>query len=111
MWSVNYFNPRVQQEIEEWPVGIYANFLRLVDLMEVHGADLRLPHSRAMGKGLFELRCKGAEGIGRAFYCTLVGKEIVVLHSFIKKTQETPKSDLAIALKRQKEIKDAQGNV
>lgn len=111
MWSVNYFNPRVQQEIEEWPVGIYANFLRLVDLMEVHGADLRLPHSRAMGKGLFELRCKGAEGIGRAFYCTLVGKEIVVLHSFIKKTQETPKSDLAIARKRQKEIKDAQGNV
>ena len=111
MWSVNYFNPRVQQEIEGWPVGIYANFLRLVDLMEVHGADLRLPHSRAMGKGLFELRCKGAEGIGRAFYCTLVGKEIVVLHSFIKKTQETPKSDLAIARKRQKEIKDAQGNV
>jgi len=106
MWSVNYFNSRVQQEIEEWPVGIYANFLRLVDLMESHGADLRLPHSRAMGKGLFELRCKGAEGIGRAFYCTLVGKEIVILHSFIKKTQETPKSELAIARKHQKEVKD-----
>ena len=60
------------------------------------------PHSRAMGKGLFELRCKGPEGIGRAIYCTLVGKEIVILHSLIKKTQETPPAELAIARKRQK---------
>ena len=60
-----------------------------------------------MGKGLFELRCKGSEGIGRAFYCTLVGKEIVILHSFIKKTQETPLADLAVARKRPKEVKMA----
>lgn len=106
MWSVHYFSLRVQQEIEKWPVGIYADFLRLIELMEVYGADLRMPHSRAMGKGLFELRCKGSEGIGRAFYCTLVGKEIVILHSFIKKTQETPPSELTIARKRQKEVKN-----
>lgn len=106
MWSVNYFNPRVQQEIEKWPVEIYADFLRLIELMEVYGADLRMPHSRAMGKGLFELRCKGSEGIGRAFYCTLVGKEIVILHSFIKRTQETSPAELATARKRQKEVKN-----
>ncbi len=107
MWSVNYFSPRVQQEIEQWPVGIYADFLRLVVLMEDYGADLRMPHSRAMGGGLFELRCKGVEGIGRALYCTRVGKEIVILHSFIKKTQETPAAELAIARQRQKEVKNA----
>jgi phage-related protein len=107
MWSVNYFNQRVQREIEEWPVGIYADFLRLVELMESHGVDLRMPHSRALGKGLFELRCKSVEGIGRAFYCTLAGKEIVILHSFIKKTQETPIAELTIARKRQKEITNA----
>ena len=93
-WTVSYFNERVQHEITEWPVGIYADYLRLILLMEEHGADLRLPHSRAMGDGLFELRCKGAEGIGRAFYCTMVGREIVILHSFIKKTQETPDREL-----------------
>jgi hypothetical protein len=54
MWSISYFNRRVQQEIEHWPVGIYADFLRLIELMEDHGADPRMPHSRAMGKGLFE---------------------------------------------------------
>lgn len=60
-----------------------------------------------MGNGLFELRCKGAEGIGRAFYCTMVGREIVILHSFIKKTQETPERELKTARKRLKEVKYA----
>ncbi len=73
--------------------------------MEEHGADLRLPHSRAMGEGMFELRCKGKEGIGRAFYCTLAGQQVVILHSFIKKTQETPDRELKTARKRLKEVK------
>jgi hypothetical protein len=60
-WTIHYFNQRVQREITTWPVGIYANFLRLVLLLEEHGADLRLPHSRTLGDGLFELRCKGEE--------------------------------------------------
>ncbi len=60
-----------------------------------------------MGDGLFELRCKGAEGIGRAFYCTMVGREIVILHNFIKKTQETPDRELKTARKRLKEVKHA----
>jgi phage-related protein len=107
MWSIQYFNTRVQQDIEGWPVGVYADYLRLIFLMENHGADLRMPHSRAMGQGLFELRCKGAEGIGRAFYCTMVGREIVVLHSFIKKSQETPDSEMKIARKRLKDVRNA----
>ena len=106
MWSINYFNARIQQDIESWPVGLYADFLRLVRLMEDHGADLRMPDSRAMGQGLFELRCKGQEGIGRAFYCTFVDREIVILHSFIKKTQETPDSETRIARKRLKGVKN-----
>jgi len=108
VWSVSFFNLRVQQEIETWPVGVYADFLRLIELLQDHGVDLRMPHRRALGKGLFELRCKGSEGIGRALYCTLVGQEIVILHSFIKKTQETPPADLAVAHKRLKEVKNGQ---
>ena len=103
-WSIHFYSERVRQGIRAWPVGIRADFLRLVELMQEHGADLRLPHSRAMGDGLFELRCKGAEGIGRVFYCTLVGRQIVILHSFIKKTQETPERDLKTARKRLKDV-------
>ena len=105
MWTILFFNERVQREIEEWPVGVYADFLRLTELLEEGGLDLRMPHSRAMKDGLFELRCKGPEGIGRAFYCTQVGRELVILHSIIKKTQATPAKDLELARTRQKEVK------
>lgn len=71
------------------------------------GANLGEPHTRAMGDGLFELRLKGPEGIARVFYCTLVGKRIVMLHSFVKKTQKTPARELRTAQARMKEIKNA----
>lgn len=45
-------------------------------------------------------------GIGRAFYCFLAGKHIVVLHAFIKKSQQTPERDLNLARKRLKELKN-----
>ena len=107
MWQIQYFNQRVQRDIEAWPVGIYADFLRMIQMMEEHGADLKMPLSRAMGRGLFELRCHGAEGIGRAFYCMMVGREIVILHSFIKKTPDTPDRELATARIRLKEVRNA----
>lgn len=67
--------------------------------------SLWLPHSRAFGDGFFELRPRGREGIGRAFYCFLVGKRVIVLHAFIKKPQQTPDSELKLARKRLKEVK------
>ena len=104
-WTITFFNNRVRRDIRSWPNGIYASFLRLAGLLEEYGLDLRMPHSRAMGSGLFELRCRGSEGIGRVFYCTMKGNTIVILHSFIKKTQETPMAELKIAKKRLQEVK------
>lgn len=72
--------------------------------MVEHGADLKMPNSKALGKGLFELRCQGKEGIGRVLYCTMVNREIVLLHGFIKKTQKTPPHELEIAKRRMKEV-------
>lgn len=64
-----------------------------------------MPHTRAMGDGLFELRLKASEGIARVFYCTVVERKIVMLHQFTKKTDKTPLKELAIARKRIKEVK------
>ena len=106
MWEIIFYNARLKADLEKWPIGIYASFLRLVGVMHNHGTNLRMPHSRALGNGLFELRCKGREGIGRAFYCTLVGRKIVILHQFIKKTENTPDHELRIARQRLKEVLD-----
>ncbi len=66
-----------------------------------------MPHMRAMGEGLFELRLKAAEGIARILYCTLIGKRIMILHQFTKKTRKTPLKELVLARRRMKEVKDA----
>ena len=87
------------------PVTLQARYLHLTARMRIFGADLGLPHTRAMGDGLFELRLKGAEGIARVFYCTLVGKKIVMLHHFIKKSDKTPKRELIVAIRRMQEVK------
>lgn len=103
-FEITYFHERVLVEIESWPVEVLADYARLVELLMEYGPSLRLPHSRAFGDGLFELRPRGREGIGRAFYCFLVGKRVVVLHAFIKKTQQTPDRELKLARKRLKEV-------
>lgn len=105
-YTIEYFHPRVKAEIEDWPDGILADFARMVELVMEFGPDLRMPYSRAMGNGLFELRPRGREGIRRAFYCFVVGRRVVILHAFVKKTKDTPERELSIARKRMKEIRN-----
>jgi phage-related protein len=105
-WKITFYSERVESEIQALPAGLLARFLRYAERMELYGPDLGMPHTRAMGKGLFELRLKAEEGIGRVLYCTMVGHHIVMLHQFIKKTEKAPRKELNIALKRMKEVKD-----
>jgi phage-related protein len=105
-YTLDYFSPRVLETIESWPVEILADYAKLVELLLEHGPNLRMPHSRSMGEGLFELRPRGREGIGRTFYCFLVGKQISFVHAFIKKSEATPDRELKIARKRIKVLKN-----
>ena len=106
-YTITYYDEALEESILGLPATLLARYISLTDRMEEHGANLGYPHTEAFGDGLFELRLKGAEGIARIFYCTLVGKRIVMLHSFIKKTQKTPPSERRIAETRMKEIKNA----
>ena len=103
-FAIEYFHERVLAEIESWPVDVLADYARLLELLIDHGPNLRLPHSRALGGGLFELRPHGKAGIGRAFYCFLVGRRVIIVHAFVKKSQQTPDRELKLARKRVKEL-------
>lgn len=107
VWTITYFSEAVQKEILNMPAGFLGRYLRYSDRMEVFGPDLGMPHTRSIGEGLFELRLKAAEGIARIFYCTLVGKKIVLLHQFIKKTDKTPPRELETARRRMREVRNA----
>ncbi|MFA6290663.1 MAG: type II toxin-antitoxin system RelE/ParE family toxin [Victivallales bacterium] len=104
-WEITYYSARLQEEILNLPEGILARYIALADRMETYGPNLGMPHTRAMGGGLFEIRAKGKEGIGRIFYCAIVGNRIVMLHCFVKKTEKTPPKELDMARKRLKEVK------
>ena len=104
IYHLSYYNEAVELELDAWPVGLRARFRALTVRMEEFGPNLGMPHTRALGNGLFEIRAKAEEGIGRAFFCIMVGKKIIILHSFIKKSDKTPKRELDIALTRQKEV-------
>lgn len=105
-YALEFYNTTVQAEILDWPDGIQASFTRIAEHMTEHGPNLGMPYTRAMKEGLFEIRAKGREGIGRAFFCTLVGRRIVILHGFIKKTEQTPTRALKIARQRLKEVQN-----
>jgi len=105
LFRVEYYSPRVREDIESWPVDLLARCDELLDLLEDHGPQLGAPHSKAMGGGLFEIRPRARSGIARAFYCFCSGRVITVLHAFVKKTQKTPKRELLIARERLRNVK------
>jgi len=104
-WHITFYSPKVESEILSFPKGILANFLHIAEMMEELGPALGMPYTRSIGDGLFEIRAKGKEGISRSFFCLATGKEIIILHSYIKKSQKIPKKELKIARKRLQEVK------
>ena len=104
-WNITFFNEKVERETLAFPPGILANSLHIMEMIEEHGPALGKPHTAPIGGGMFEIRAKGKEGIGRSLFCGIKNQEIVILHSFIKKTQKTPKKDLDLAKRRMKEVK------
>ncbi len=105
-WTITFYSARLKDETLALPSGILANLIHIMELIGEFGPSLGRPHTASLGKGLFEIRAKGKEGIARALFCTLKGREIVILHTFIKKTQRTPKNDLDVARRRMKEMMD-----
>lgn len=106
-YTITYYSESVQEQILDLPDTLAARYVVLTRRMVAIGPNLGEPHTKAFGDGLFELRLKGAEGIARVFFCILIGKRIVMLHSFIKKSDRTPKRELDVAHTRLKEIKHA----
>jgi phage-related protein len=103
-WKVDLYDG-VEEVILDMPPKLSARMLKLLELIESHGANLGEPHTKSISDGLFEIRAKAKEGIGRSLFCYLDGTNIVVLHAFVKKTQKTPKKDLDLAFERMKEVR------
>lgn len=82
-FEIDFYSEKVKIQIASLPKTLLARFIALADRMEQYGPNLGAPHTRSMGGGLFEMRLMGAEGIPRVFYCSVVERRVVMLHSFV----------------------------
>ena len=105
-WGIVFYNDKVASQIAELPPSIQADVLRILELIRQHGPNLGRPHTAPLGRGLFEIRAKGREGIARSLFCQLVGQKIVILHTVIKKQMKLAKKDILLAKKRMREVKN-----
>jgi phage-related protein len=77
-----------------------------IDIKTVeYGFPIGMPICKSMGKGLYEVRTNLNNRIARVFFC-IDDSKMILLHGFIKKSQETPKQDLDLALKRKKQLEE-----
>jgi phage-related protein len=87
------------------PLDARANFERIVRLIQSFGLEkVHEPYIKHLEGRLWERRLKGKDGIARSIYVTATGPRVVVLRTFIKKTQKTPRREIALALRRVKEV-------
>ena len=96
----------IEEFLTECSEGLRSDFFDAVALL-VNGQNLTMPLSRNLSSvhaGLHELRLKDRSGQIRVFYFIKKGDAIYMLHAFRKKTQELPKSEIEIVLKRIKEV-------
>jgi phage-related protein len=104
-WRVEILNEAVGAEIAAPPADMQARFLRLAERIGQAGLEsLSEPHVKHLEEKLWELRLTGRDGIARALHVTAIGRRVVVVRAFVKKTQKTPRAEIELALRRAKEI-------
>jgi phage-related protein len=100
--DIIYYSAELDDFIDRLPERTRTKALHFVRLLRHSGYLLRMPYSRPMGDGLFELRVHGEQEV-RILYAYRSDKAIL-LHWFIKKTEETPMREIQMALRHLREI-------
>lgn len=105
-WTADFVNEEAVAEFEALPLDIKAKLTRALDLLRAKGIiALAMPLARHVESKIWEFRVTGRDGIGRSLYIATSGRRVVILRTFIKKTQKTPRAEIEIAFKRLGEVK------
>lgn len=113
-WIIEFYEKEsgeapVEEFLNSLPPKHMAKAIREIDLLEEYGIELSFPHTKNIEgkkyKGLWELRVQVASDISRIFYFMPEGSKFVLLHGFVKKTEETPTRELDIAISRMEDYR------
>ena len=104
-WTVETLNETVDAEVEALPEDMRARLARIAKLIEEKGLErVGEPHVKHIEGRIWEMRLKGRSGISRALYVTAVGRRVVIVRVFVKKTEKTPRREIDLALTRAKSV-------
>lgn len=76
-----------------------AKFLQISGLLEEIGPDVRMPYSRHLEDGIFEIRVIVGNDSSRILYFFMEGQKIIFTNGFMKKTQKTPRREIETAIR------------
>jgi len=106
MWRVEFLDAAAKAEVDALPLDLRAGFERIAALVRANGLErMREPYVRHLQGKLWEMRLKGKSGIARSIYVTATGRRVVLLRTFVKKTEKAPRREIELALERSKEVK------
>jgi phage-related protein len=104
-WAVETLNEIVDAEVEALPADMRARLTHIAKLIEEMGLErVGEPHVKHLDGRVWEMRLTGRSGISRALYVVAVGRRIVIVRVFVKKTQKTPRREIDLALSRAKAL-------
>lgn len=104
-WIVEFLDGTVEAQLDALHRDFRTSFERISSLIKAHGLEqVHEPYVKHLEGPLWEMRLKGRSGNARACYVTAVGKRVVVVHVFEKKTEKTPRRELLAALKKTHEV-------
>ncbi|TVR02886.1 MAG: type II toxin-antitoxin system RelE/ParE family toxin [Desulfovibrionales bacterium] len=104
-WLVEFLNDTVEAEFDSFPVEVKAKTVHISNLIREFGLpNIGMPYVKHVQDKIWEIRAAGKSEQGRCLYVATVGKRVVILRCFLKKTQKLPRKELAIALNRAKEL-------
>lgn len=108
MFDVEYYEKEdgtfpAEEFILSLDTKMQAKMFRELELLETFGNELREPHSKPLGDGIYEIRAKVASDITRVLYFFVVNKKIILTNGFVKKTRKTPDSEITLAKKYRKD--------
>ena len=102
-WSVEFLNDTAEAEFDVFPADIKAKVAHISKLIEEVGLqNVGGPYVKHVQDKIWKIRASQ----GRCLYVTAQVKKVIILRSFIKKSQKLPKKELEIAKIRAQEIQN-----
>jgi len=102
-WSVEFLNETAEAEFDAFPADIKAKIAHISKLIEEVGLqNVGGPYVKHVQGKIWEIRASQ----GRCLYVTVQVKKVIILRSFMKKSQKLPKKELEIAKIRAQEAQN-----